>query len=286
VNGGTQPESGSGPGKGRLPVTFLSDFGYEDEFAGVCRIVIERRCPGARVIDVTHDIPPGDVRRGALALHEAVSYSPPAVHLAVVDPGVGTPRRAVAVAAGGHFLVGPDNGLLALAVEAAGRPVKAFEVSRSPVRLEPVSRTFHGRDLFSPVAAALASGVLPADLGDPVDPDSLEGIGLPAAVVEPDRITAHVLYADRFGNLVLDAGAPEIAGSFLQGAGPGSGVRVETGQGTTSDARFGVTFGDAAEGGAVLFADSSGRLSLALNRGDAADRFALGRDDTITISPA
>ena len=141
------------------PITFLSDYGYEDEFAGVCRAVIAQIAPGAPLIDLSHGIARQDIRQGAILLANALPSCPPGVHLAVVDPGVGSERRAVAVAAAeGRFLVGPDNGLLSRALERLGGALDAVDLSRSPFRLEPVSATFHGRDLFAPVAAHLALG--------------------------------------------------------------------------------------------------------------------------------
>jgi S-adenosylmethionine hydrolase len=157
------------------PITFLSDYGYEDEFAGVCRAVISQIAPGAPLIDLTHGIGRQDVRQGAVVLANALPSCPPGVHLAVIDPGVGSDRRAVAVAAAeGRILVGPDNGLLSRALDRLGGALDAVELSRSPFRLEPVSATFHGRDLFAPVAAHLSLGA--SMLADgPLQPgDSLE----------------------------------------------------------------------------------------------------------------
>lgn len=145
-------------------ITFLSDYGLLDEFVGICHAVIARRCPPARVIDLTHAIPRHDVRAGAVVLAAAVPFLPPGVHLAVVDPGVGAEgahgRRAVALrtADGDRLLVGPDNGLLMPAAARLAGVSEAVDIGASPERLEPVSRTFHGRDIFAPVAAALAGG--------------------------------------------------------------------------------------------------------------------------------
>ena len=142
------------------PITFLSDYGWSDEFAGVCRAVIARIAPEARVIDLSHGIARHDVGQGAAVLANAVGFAPAGIHLAVVDPGVGTERRPVAVASAddGRVFLGPDNGLLSLALDRFGGAVAAADLSSSPLRLEPVSATFHGRDLFAPVAAHLALG--------------------------------------------------------------------------------------------------------------------------------
>src|SRR6476661_5582708 len=155
-------------------ITFLSDYGLEDEFAGVCHGVIAGICPDARVIDLTHGIPRHDVRAGALVLRSALAYLPRGIHLAVVDPDVGAERRAVAIRCDdGRMLVGPDNGLLSLAAQAAGGIVEAVDIARSPFRLEPVSATFHGRDLFAPVAARLALETPIENTGLPVPVDDL-----------------------------------------------------------------------------------------------------------------
>ena len=155
-------------------ITFLTDYGLTDDFVGVCHGVIARVCPQARVIDLTHGVPRGDVRAGGLILQGALPYLPVGVHLAVVDPGVGSDRRAVALGtADGRALVGPDNGLLWLAAERAGGVIEAVDIGRSPFALEPVSATFHGRDIFAPVAARLAAGVALAEVGEACDPEAL-----------------------------------------------------------------------------------------------------------------
>jgi S-adenosylmethionine hydrolase len=269
------------------PVVFLTDFGYEDEFTGVCRAVLERISPGVRVIDLTHGIQPGDLRRGAMALAAAVDYSPPAVFLAVVDPGVGTARRAVALQAGDHFFVGPDNGLLSLAADRAGGVTAGVEISSSPVRLEPTMRTFHGRDIFSPVAAALAAGKPLEELGEKINPGSPVRLELPVAEIGEGLVVATVLARDRYGNLMLNLGPEEIRQSFLA---PGQAVVIEAG-GTGSRAAshrvvFAAAFGEVEAGEALLYPDSSGSLALAVNRGDAAGTFGLEADDRVRLSPA
>src|SRR6478672_6554231 len=187
-------------------ITFLSDYGLLDEFVGVCHGVIARRAPTARVIDLTHAIPRHDVRAGATVLAAAVPFLPAGVHLAVVDPGVGASgtqaRRAVALraVAEDRLLVGPDNGLLIPAAERLGGVSEAADVSVSPERLEPVSRTFHGRDIFAPVAAALAIGAPLGDVGELLPLEELRGMALPSARIADGALAAHVLRADGFGN--------------------------------------------------------------------------------------
>jgi S-adenosylmethionine hydrolase len=262
---------------GALSVTFLSDYGYEDEFAGVCRAVIARLAPGARVVDLTHGIPAGDVRRGALALEAVVARTGAAVHLAVVDPGVGSERRGLAIHAGDGFLVGPDNGLLALATTRLGGADEAVDVSSTSLRLEPVAPTFHGRDVFAPVAAHLAAGRPLAAAGETIDPGSMVGLELPASRRDGDALVAHVLYADRFGNLVLDAGTDDL------GASP-SPLSIAV-AGREFPAVRGATFADGA-GGLVVYGDSCGRLGIAMDGGSAAERLGAGRDDELRLSPA
>jgi len=255
-------------------LTFLSDYGYDDEFAGACRAVIARFAPEARVVDLTHGIAPGDVRRGALALEAAVDRSGPAVHLAVVDPGVGTDRRALALAAGQSFLVGPDNGLLTLAAERLGGVAAAWDASDTPLRLEPVAPTFHGRDIFAPVASHLASGRPPDAVGVAIDPESLTRLRLPVPAHDGDVLVAHVLYADRFGNLVLDARPGDMAAT-----GP---IAVSVGDRSFAAVR-GRSFAEGEEG-VVVYDDSSGRVGIAVDLGSAAELLDAGRDDEIRLA--
>jgi S-adenosylmethionine hydrolase len=263
------------------PITFLSDYGREDEFAGVCRAVIERIAPGATVIDITHGIPGQDVRRGAFALAVALPFAPEGIHLAVVDPGVGTSRRPVAVAPGysGHLLVGPDNGLLWPALERLGGAAAAVELSRSRFRLEPVSPTFHGRDVFAPVAAHLALGASLKEAGEPIEPDSLARIAERPAIVAGDHVAAHVAYCDRFGNAVLDLPGERLPEGLFS---VGDRVEVEAG-GEIHPAVFGRTFADAPAGGTLVYEDSSGYLAVAVNRGRAADALGVAADDQVTV---
>jgi S-adenosyl-L-methionine hydrolase (adenosine-forming) len=263
------------------PITFLSDYGYEDEFAGVCRALIARVAPEARLIDLTHGVPRHDVRHGALALADAVAYAPAGVHLAVVDPGVGTQRRAVAirVATEDRVLVGPDNGVLWPAVEALGGALEVVELDRSPFRIEPVSATFHGRDVFAPAAAVLALGAALADVGHPVEPGSLARLHLPSPHSDPDRLAVNILHLDRFGNATLSASARDLAGGTLR---PGYPLSVEVG-GRSLGATFARTFADVGKGDVLVFEDSSGRLALAVNRGSAAEMLEVVPGDEVAI---
>ncbi len=262
-------------------ITFLSDYGLDDDFVGVCHGVMARIAPESRVLDVTHGIARHDVRSGALTLRRALPYFPAGVHLAVVDPEVGGERRAVAVrtAEEDRILVGPDNGLLALAIERFGGAVEAIDVARSPHRLEPTSATFHGRDLFAPVTARLAAGAPLADAGDPLDPEELAALHMPTAHKDEDGgLVAHALAFDRFGNVMLDVEHTELAGSGLK-----LGRRV-----TINDelAHYATTFADVPPGELLLYEDAYRTLALAVNRGSAAHHLGLDLDAEVHIRPA
>lgn len=262
------------------PVTFLTDFGYSDEYPGVCRLVIAGVDPRIQVIEISHGIPPGDVRRGALALAAAVRFSPPAVHLAVVDPGVGSTRRAVLLSCGEHHLVGPDNGLLSLAAAVLGGVEAAFDISGTPVRAGD-SDTFHGRDIFSPVAAELARGAAPGELGEAVGFRELVPLELPEPAVTPGQVDAHVLYIDQYGNVILNLHAEVLDGTFFT---EGVTVWLETSR-QKMVLPLGRTFADVTAGEPVLFTDSTGYMAIAVNRGSAASRFGLGPDNEVRFTP-
>src|SRR3954463_8235742 len=168
------------------PITFLSDYGLEDDFVGVCHAVMARIAPEVRIVDLTHGIERHDIRTGALVLRRALPYAQPGVHLAVVDPEVGAQRRAIALrtAEEDRLLVGPDNGLLSLAAQRFGGIAEIVDVARSPHRLEPVSATFPGRALFAPAPAALAAGAELAEAGDPLDPDEIVRLDMPLAIFD------------------------------------------------------------------------------------------------------
>ncbi len=264
------------------PITFLSDYGYEDEFAGVCRAVISQIAPGAPLIDLTHGIGRQDVRQGAIVLANALPSCPPGVHLAVVDPGVGSQRRAVAVAAAeGRILVGPDNGLLSRALTRLGGALDAVELSRSAFRLEPVSATFHGRDLFAPVAAHLSLGARLDEAGEAIDPGSLATLDLPTPRISDEEVVAHAIHHDGYGNVTLDVNASMLSGGPVQ-----QGGRFEI---RAPDGRFeGVwarTFADVAPSDVLLFEDSSGSLALAVSGGSAAGLMNLEPDSEVTLRP-
>jgi S-adenosyl-L-methionine hydrolase (adenosine-forming) len=261
-------------------VTFLSDFGLENAFVGICHGVIRRIAPEVPIIDVTHGVPPQAVLQGALELAQALPYMPVGVHLAVVDPGVGGARRAVALRDGeGRHYVGPDNGLLTLAADRLGGVVEAHELANPDYALRPVSRTFHGRDLFAPAAAHLAVGVALGELGPPIDAEGLVRLELPEPDVEGDTVVATVLALDRFGNAQLN-----LAAEHLERIGVVRGARVRLeGPGGAIVARATATYADSEPGETVLIEDSSGHVALAVNRGDAARTHDLAPGKTVRL---
>jgi len=262
-------------------ITFLSDYGPWDEFVGICHAVIARRCAHARVIDLGHGIARHDVRAGALALRAALPFVPAGVHLAVVDPGVGGERRAVALrtAEGGRLLVGPDNGLLTIAADSFGGVAEAVDIGDSPECLRPISATFHGRDVFAPVAAALADGVALDALGEPLAVETLETLELPRAHRHGEVLVAHVLTIDVYGNVSLDA-TPELAAAA--GLKQGGELVVQSAAGSTPG-QLGRTFGDVPPGELLAYGDARGTLALAVNGGSAAQLLGLGRDDEVLL---
>ena len=264
-------------------VTLLTDYGLDDPWVGVCHGVIVAGCPQAHIVDLTHGIAAWDVRHGALSLRDALPHVPIGVHLAVVDPEVGTSRRAVAVrTADGRRLVGPDNGLLSLAWPRCGGAEEAVEISASPARREPVSATFHGRDLFAPVAAALACGADLAEVGDPLEPDSLVTLTLPPARVVGASVIATCLLADGFGNLALGAGPAEVERA---GWTQGTTLGIEAG-GAVHIARFARTFADVAPGELLVHLDANEALALAVRHASASKLLELGRDERVRLFPA
>ncbi len=261
-------------------VTLLTDYGRQDDFVGVCHGVIATIAPEARILDITHGIPRASVRRGALVLRNTLPFVPAGIHVAVVDPQVGTERRALALStADGRVLVGPDNGLLSLAWERFGGVDQVVDVTRSPHRLEPVSATFHGRDLFAPVAAHLAAGAQLADAGDPLDPGELMLVELPEARFEEGTTVAHVLTIDQFGNagLNVDHDALPATGLTL-----GETVELEV-AGERYLAKYARTFADVTAGELLLYEDAYRTLAVAINRGDAAGTLNLRADSEVRL---
>lgn len=233
--------------------------------------MIKRIAPEADVIDITHGIAPQAVLQGALVLANTLPYMPVGIHVAVVDPGVGGRRRPLAVRGeDGRVYVGPDNGLLLVAADKLGGVEAAVELANDTFRLEPVSMTFHGRDIFSPVAAHLAAGTGFDELGPSVAVDELTRLEIPRAEVGERRLRAIVLYIDRFGNVQLNASVEDLE---AVGIVPGTEVEVEAG----FDAFYAVTartFDDVRRGDVVLYEDAYRNVALAVNGGSAADMFS------------
>jgi S-adenosyl-L-methionine hydrolase (adenosine-forming) len=262
-------------------ITFLTDFGLEDDFVGTCHGVIKRIAPDAQLIDITHGIRPGRILQGALALANALQYMPAGVHLAIVDPGVGSSRRPLALRdAEGRLYVGPDNGLLLPAAERFGGVVEAHELANPRYALESVSRTFHGRDLFSPAAAHLALGVPLGELGPPIDEDALVRLELPAPELGASRIRATVLAVDRFGNIALN-----LSRDHLDEASIVPGMRVElAARGNRYYAVAARTFADATAGELILYEDSYRNVAVAVTRGSAASLLGVEEGSEIVIA--
>jgi S-adenosylmethionine hydrolase len=263
-------------------ITFLTDFGLQDDFVGTCHGVMARIAPDARVIDVTHGIPPHAILQGALVLRSTTRYMPVGVHLAVVDPGVGSHRRPLAVrTADGRTFVGPDNGLLVLAADELGIEA-AHELVDERYRLPDVSRTFHARDIFSPAAAHLAAGVAIGELGPAIDPSDLVRVVVPDPRVGKSQISATVVGVDRFGNV-----ATNMRTDHVESLGLARGDRVEVR--LTFERYYAVladTFADAAPGELILYEDSYGLVTLAISNGNAARLTGVGVGDELRIAVA
>jgi len=261
-------------------ISFLTDFGLADDFVGTCHGVMKRIAPAVQIIDITHGIAPRQVLQGALTLANTLPYMPPGVHLAVVDPGVGGARRALALRDHeGRVHVGPDNGLLIPAAETFGGVEAAHELTNSEYALESVSRTFHGRDLFAPAAAHIALGVPLAELGPPIDPEALARLDLPKPEIGQTRIRGTVLSIDRFGNMQLN-----VERSHLEQVGviPGTRLELEVGP----ERYYAVaarTFADARQGDLILYEDSYRNIAVAISGGNAAQMFGAREGQDLRI---
>lgn len=264
-------------------VSFLSDYGHADEFVGVVHSVIRTLAPHVAVVDVGHGVPAHDVRAGGLQLARTVQYLAPGVVLAVVDPGVGTARRAVAVEVGdgASVLVGPDNGLLAPAVAMVGGATRAVELTSAAHRLEAPGPTFDGRDVFAPAAAHLCLGVPLDELGPEVDPSTLRPGLVPLPQPEDGGLGAEVLWVDRYGNAQLNVGPDELD-LLGRDAEEAVAVRIE---GATRTARRARAYGDLSPGVLGLAVDSYGLLALVLDRRSAAAELGLAAGDGVTLLP-
>jgi len=261
-------------------ISFLSDYGTTDEFVGVCKAVMWSIAPEARVIDITHDIPPHDVRAGALALVRAVQYLPEGIVVAIVDPGVGTDRAGVAIEVEHGVIIGPDNGLLAPAVSMMGGARRVISLTNDEYHLESPGPTFAGRDVFAPAAAHLAAGVALDELGDEIPATALT----PGLVSLPRRdlggaLLGEVWWIDRFGNCQLNIDPAELTAA---GAARGDSIEVRL-RDTTRMARWVHTYSDAKPSELVLLVDSYGLMSLAMDRRSAAIEWQLSAGSAVTL---
>jgi S-adenosylmethionine hydrolase len=260
-------------------VSFTTDYGLEDGFVAACHGVLARFAPQVRVLDVSHGVPAQDVRAGAAVLAQTAPYLPEAVHLVVVDPGVGTDRRGVVVVAERGVLVGPDNGVLLPAAHALGGARAAFELTDPQWWLPEVSRTFHGRDVFAPVAARLAGGLDPARVGPALPVADLCPAPGAVSVVDGQVVRAEVIAVDRFGNLQLAVRGDELAWHEFDR------LRLRVGY-TTLDLRWVSTFGEAEQHALIALVDSAGWLAIAVTGGSAAAQLGARRGSVVELAPA
>ncbi len=272
-------------------ISLLTDFGLRDPSAAICRGVIARIASEAIVVDISHEVRKYAIRDGALLLWCALPYLPVGVHVAVVDPGVGTERRPVAIRAGrGDVLVGPDNGLLLPALERVGGLAEVRLLENRALFLEPVSASFHGRDIFSPIGAHLAAGTPFAEVGPTVDAATLVALDLPSARVADGRLETGVVYVDTFGNVKLAGLGSDLTGA-LGPVAPGDRLALEIRDPDGAAVRtvelpWAMTFGDLPEGAPLVYEDSYGRICVAVNRGDAARALGLAEDIALAVRRA
>lgn len=275
----------------RRLVAFLTDYGWRDGFVAACHGVLLTTDPDLRILDVSHDVPPFDVRHGAAVLRRIAPYLPPAVYLAVVDPGVGTTRRGIAIQAGESLLVGPDNGLLLPAADALGGVTQAHELTNPDWRLGRVDATFHGRDIFAPAAGRLAAGEPLAAAGTPVAVAELVRLPEPVREFDGGRLHCEVAYVDHYGNVQLAVTRAELVELGMPRLGATVQVGTEGGVPTAQPehhrehtARVASTFGAVEPGEMICYTDSDERLALAVNSGSAAERLGVRAGSRLVVS--
>lgn len=263
------------------PISFLSDFGHEDEFVGVVHGVLAKLAPGSRVVDVGHEFPRGNVKAAALALTRAIQYLPDGVCLAVVDPGVGTERRALAAETPWGTFVGPDNGLLSPAVAMVGGASRIVSIENPEAMIPSPGETFHGRDVFAPAAALIAAGdAALEDLGPVLTDDEVLPLILPLADTEGDVVSGEAWWVDHFGNVQTNI-APEDLEAV--GVGPGATLTVKVGAGLHS-VPWVTSYGDVAEGELLIHTDSVGLLALAVRDGRADEGLNLAEGVSLSLA--
>jgi len=255
-----------------LPIIcFISDFGFDDTWVGVCHATIYRSCPQARVVDLAHHIPPFDIRKGAVAASSGAWQLPKAIHIVAVDPGVGGGRNDICLVTGrGTRLIGPDNGVLIPATWRTGGIVEAYAIDPLLLRPRPPLPTFHARDVMAPAAAALASGVEPEALGSPIDPRSLVEAPFGQACLIDGWVETEILDIDRFGSVHIGAGSEEMESLGLNT----DSIEFNAGH-MSARIHLGTTFSDVEKGEPVVLVDSSGWLALAVREGSAVERYDL-----------
>jgi hypothetical protein len=263
------------------PISFLSDFGHGDEFVGVVHGVLAKLAPDSRVIDVGHGFPRGNVKAAALALTRAIQYLPEGVCLAVVDPGVGTDRKAIAAETEWGFFVGPDNGLLSPAVAMVGGSTKIVSIENPEARIPSPGETFHGRDVFAPSAALLASGEATIDeLGPEVGGEEIVPLLLPLAEVDGSVVSGEAWWIDAFGNVQTNVAPEDLS---VLGLGPGDTVTVKVGS-TLHSVPWVTSYGDVGEGEVLLHVDSVGLLAIAIRGGRAEEELNLSEGVAVSLA--
>lgn len=263
-----------------LPISFLSDFGLQDEFVGVVHGVLAKLAPDSRVIDVGHSTERGDLRSAALALTRAIQYLPEGVALVVVDPGVGSKRKALALATPWGFFVGPDNGVLSPAVAMMGGASRIVSIENPEARIPSPGETFHGRDVFAPAAALLASGEATLDeLGPELDPGSVHPMMLPLSETQNGMVIGEAWWIDRYGNVQTNIGPEDLEGVGLHA---GSTVTVKVGP-TIHTLPWVASYSDVGPGEPMLHVDSSGLIAFAVRDGEAEDELGLTPGVAVTL---
>jgi S-adenosylmethionine hydrolase len=264
-----------------LPISFLSDFGLSDEFVGVVHGVLAKLAPESRVIDIGHGTPPGDIKAAALSLTRAIQYLPEGVALVVVDPGVGSDRKALAVESDWGFFVGPDNGVLSPAVAMMGGAHRIVSIDNPEARIPSPGETFHGRDVFAPAAALLASGEAAIqDLGPEVPPDQVQPLLLPLPEIDGGLVAGEAWWVDRFGNVETNISPDDLAAI---GLGPGATVTMKVGASLHS-VLWVANYSEVEPGETLIHVDSAGLIAIAVRDGAADEELNLATGMAVTLA--
>jgi S-adenosylmethionine hydrolase len=264
-----------------LPISFLSDFGLTDEFVGVVHGVLAKLAPESRVIDIGHGTPPGDIKAAALSLTRAIQYLPEGVALVVVDPGVGSDRKALAVETEWGLFVGPDNGVLSPAVAMMGGAHRIVSIDNPEARIPSPGETFHGRDVFAPAAALLASGEAAIqDLGSEVAPDQVQPLLLPLPEIDGGLVAGEAWWVDRFGNVETNIGPDDLAAIGLS---PGATVTMKVGASLHS-VPWVASYSEVESGETLIHVDSAGLIAIAVRDGAADDELGLAAGMAVTLA--